>query len=67
MQESGGGKAIKVTPEELVFDQLTPNNEQTQELVFKNNLSAPVDIVSHLILYLIVIDVENIKLRESIN
>jgi len=29
MQESGGGKAIKVTPEELVFDQLTPNNEQT--------------------------------------
>ena len=44
MQESGG-KAIKVTPEDLVFDQLIPNQEQMQEIVFRNNLSAPVDIV----------------------
>jgi hypothetical protein len=34
-------------PEELTFDQLIPNVERSQELTFKNNLSAPVDIVRH--------------------
>ena len=47
MQDSAGSRAIKVTPEELTFDQLIPNVERSQELTFKNNLSAPVDIVTH--------------------
>ena len=45
MQESVGSRAIKVTPEELTFDQLVPNIEKVQDITFKNNLSAPVDIV----------------------
>eukprot|EP00347_Sterkiella_histriomuscorum_P007164 403350016 len=41
---SGGGKAIKVTPEELTFENIYINQTQIQQLTLRNNLSAPVEI-----------------------
>ena len=45
----GSSKAIKVTPDELVFDQVMLNLTQVQSLTMKNTLSAPVEIVSGLL------------------
>jgi hypothetical protein len=46
MKDNSSGKAIKVIPEELIFDQVITHQAYTQQLVMKNNLSAPVELVS---------------------
>jgi len=40
-----GGRAIKVTPEDLTFENLFPNQEQKQNLVFKNTTSTAFELV----------------------